>query len=77
MARLEGMWTAARSALDAFASQWRTEPKGLASHRPCPACGGQMTYKASGWINRGNKYLRVCPGCGYADPRRVKLSKRI
>ena len=54
-----------------------TPPKDYLSRRPCPACGGRMVYHPTRWSSLTGKYLRICQGCGCADPRPIKMVRQI
>jgi len=41
-----------------------SERRSYPSRRPCPSCGGIMTYLASRW---GHRHTRTCESCGYSD----------
>lgn len=56
------------------------------SRKPCPSCGGPMTYIPTllTWLLRlqhhqgFGRYKRRCltRNCGYTDPQKVKIYKR-
>jgi hypothetical protein len=51
--------------------------KDYSSSRPCPECGGPMTYNPMRWSALTGRYLRVCQSCDYTDPRPVKMVRQI
>jgi len=47
------------------------------SRRPCPNCGGPMTYRRTRWTAITRKHLRSCTACGYCDVHPVRMIKQL